>query len=203
VTNFAAASALFTMKRGLKTEEDVTLYLFDGSFSSGWDPGRAMRHVTLHPAGFTQQYEAIAFTFPTVTLQGSHAYTAVLWSGASDEQSKACFLKDVSVLYADANGNPIPPTGGTPNLLGAPVANVPEPGTAALLAAGLVLAAGFGGRRKTAERGSCYSSMLGHRKYFSTNPIVSTFADAERLSFWRERYGSTRHAFVSSISTPA
>ena len=132
--DFDFGGALFTMKAGRNTSEDVLFQLFLGSNSNGQE----LLNTPLTSSDFCSQvdncgsFEFHPF-FPTlpVSLTAGLTYFAILTSPAPDTQDEAYFIKNNSYFISDINGTPIQPSPIGP-LSFSPVA-VPEPGTSILM----------------------------------------------------------------------
>ncbi|MCE5325016.1 MAG: PEP-CTERM sorting domain-containing protein [Planctomycetaceae bacterium] len=118
--NVDVQGGLFVMKDGQNTVADITFCLVEGGFSSDFT-SRSLASTTLTPASFTQSYEAVIFTTPTITLLAGHTYTGVLSSSAAVAGDAQYFIKDGNKAFVDSKGT---------------IITVPEPATMSLLALG-------------------------------------------------------------------
>lgn len=127
------AGAMFTMKRGSQTTASITFDLFEGTIGD-FKSAERLLSVTLGPEAFTQNWDWVSFTAPTVSLLAGRTYTGVLYSDAPDNQSEAYFIKgggESQLYFCDENGDSC--------------GDAPAPGAIALL--GLAGACGFRRRR--------------------------------------------------------
>ncbi len=132
------AGALFMMKAGSQTTANLSFSIFEGQLSD-YGTAAALLLSTLTPSSFTQSFEWIEFSAPSITLLAGHVYTAVLSSDAADSQNFAYFLKggsDAHIGFVDGDGAP---GGGGSEI----IPPVPAPGALALL-----VVAGFTGRQR-------------------------------------------------------
>ena len=126
------SGGLFSMKRGPKTVEDITLDIIEGGFQDPYADGYSditpLLSVTLSPGRFTQSFGSIVFEAPEpITLSAGTTYTAILYSLAGTQGSRQYFLRGISgsgnsILLVDANGNPV--SADVPSQ-----AHMPEPST--------------------------------------------------------------------------
>lgn len=129
--------ALFTMKKGSATTEDITFSIIEGTFGD-YGSATPLFERTLTPASFTQSFDGVMFQDTPITLAAGTTYTGVLSSLANDPQSEAYFIKQALLSFVDGNGDPVTPSGGGEIVSGD--SNIPEPATLALFAvAGMML----------------------------------------------------------------
>jgi hypothetical protein len=145
------SGVVFSMKRGPKTVEDITLDIIKGGFQDPYADACSditpLLRVTLLPGKFTQSFDSIEFKAPKLALSAGTAYTAILYSLAEAEGSQQYFLRGISgsgnsILFVDANGNPV--SADVPSQ-----AHMPEPSTLLVwsLLGGVASAAGWRRRR--------------------------------------------------------
>lgn len=133
--------ALLDMKRGPHMDPNfpITFDIIQGTFDD-FGTATPLLSVTLTPGAFAQDWNMVAFSNGTITLNAGTTYTGVLHSNAEDHQSTAYFIKGGNFQFVDAAGEPV--SGGGTIVSGESSAPVPEPLTLAAVGMGI---AGLGG----------------------------------------------------------
>ncbi len=125
------SGGLFSMKRARKRSRHHSGYHrggFQDPYADGYSDITPLLSVTLSPDRFTQSFGSIVFEAPEpITLSAGTTYTAILYSLAGTQGSQQYFLKGISgsgnsILFVDANGNPV--SADVPSQ-----AHMPEPST--------------------------------------------------------------------------
>lgn len=123
--------ALFNMKIGSGTVEDITFSIFEGTFDD-YGTAPSLLELTLTPASFTQSFDWIPFQTTAINLQAGVTYTGVLASDALDPQESAYFIKEDVLKFVDEYGVDVTPDGG--GEITTEDTNMPEPISLALFA---------------------------------------------------------------------